>query len=316
MAIKRICILGGSGFVGSTLANRLSAQGYQLRVLTRHREQNRHHLILLPNTEVVEADVHNQQHLVRCFEDCDVVINLVGILNESGRNGQGFHHAHVALVEKVINACRENQIDRILHMSALNADAEHGPSHYLTSKGQAEDLLFAQSDINVTCFRPSVIFGRHDSFFNRFADLLSAIPLVFPLACPNALFAPVFVEDVAECMLQTLNDPDSHQQAFEVAGPQTFRLIELVRYTAECLGIKRTIIPLNDLLSRIQAAIFNFVPGKPFSTDNYLSCKRNSVTENNALARYDIHPTPISAVVPGYLGKSSSLDYDEYRRSR
>jgi uncharacterized protein YbjT (DUF2867 family) len=314
MNIKKICILGGSGFVGHTLANRLSAAGYQVKVLTRKREAHRQNLIVLPELELVETDIHNQTNLNHHFAGCDAVINLVGILNESGRKGAGFHHAHVELVGKMIKACHENGIRRVLHMSALNADAADGPSHYLRSKGEAEKLLFADESLQVSCYRPSVIFGKGDSFFNRFAELLKITPLIFPLACPHARFTPVFVEDVAAAFVLTLADPHSHGKHYCLCGPNTYSLQELVEYTTSCLNIKRHIMPLTDTLSRIQAAVFDFVPGKPFSTDNYLSTKVDSVCKNNDLAKLGITASALEAVVPQYLSQQKQrARYQEFR---
>lgn len=315
MIIKKICILGGSGFVGRTLANKLSAAGYQLKVLSRNREDNRNNLILLPELELIETDIHNQTSLNHHFQDCDAVINLVGILNEHGRRGAGFHHAHVELVEKIIRACHQNDIRRVLHMSALNADATNGPSHYLRSKGEAEKLLFADPSLQVSCYRPSVIFGSGDSFFNRFASLLKITPLVFPLACPRARFAPVFVEDVAAAIHLTLSDPHSYGRHYCLCGPHTYSLQQLVEFTANCLKIKRHVIPLTDSLSRIQAAVFDFVPGKPFSTDNYLSTRLDSVCANNDLAKLGISASALEAVVPQYLSQQKQrARYQGFRK--
>ena len=314
MQIKKICLLGGTGFVGKVLANQLSQSGYEVRIITRHREQHRESLILLPNIELVQADVYNKHHLLTCFQDCDAIINLIGILNEKGRSGDGFYKAHVEIVDLVIETCRTLGIQRILQMSALNADKENGPSHYLKTKGLAEYHLFQQQDMKVTSYRPSVIFGKHDSFFNRFATLLQSIPMFFPLACPHAKFSPVLVNDVTNFMVKTLNNPGSYGKTFDLVGPEEFTLQELVAYTASCLKLKRTIIPLNNFFSRIQAAIFDFVPGKPFSTDNYLSCKLDSTSQINALTEFSIEPTAISSVVPYYLTDTSiQTQYDSFR---
>lgn len=319
MPIRKICILGGSGFVGRTLANRLTRDNHQLRILTRDRESRRQELILLPTTELIRADVHDPAQLREQLSDCDTVINLVGILNERGRDGSGFHRAHVKLTESVIEACRAAGVGRYLHMSALNADADNGPSHYLKTKGEAERLALAAEsyDLHVTAFRPSVIFGRQDSFFNRFAGLLKLTPLVFPLACPQARFAPVYVEDVAEAFVRALDDPNTYGRAFDLCGPHEYTLKQLVEYTAAMAGLKRTILPLNDWLSRMQAAVFDFVPGKPFSTDNYRSTSLDSICRNGGDLQqaFGITPTAIEAVVPTYLGNSSMRSqYNTFRR--
>lgn len=316
MIIKRICILGGSGFVGETLANRLTKDGYQLRVLTRDREKKRYNLILLPTVELIEADIHDQEQLNTHLAGCDAVINLVGILNEKGRNGSGFRRVHVDLTEKVIRACSQNGIKRLLHMSALNADAVSGTSHYLRTKGEAEDMVHNTAGLLVTSFRPSVVFGPKDSFFNRFATLLKFTPLVFPLACAETRFAPVFVEDVAEAIARTVKDPDCYGRRFTLVGPKNYTLQQLVEYTARCLGIRRTVIPLPALLSRLQAAVFDFVPGKPFSTDNYLSATIDSVSDHNDLITLGITPTPLEAIVPQYLSRHfQRAYYYDFRRS-
>ena len=316
MLINKVCIVGGTGFVGRTLANRLTREGIKLRILTRNRERHKDNLILLPAVKLIQSDVHDVDQLKKYFSGCDAVINLVGILNERGRNGRGFYQAHVELTRKIIEACQHTRIKRLLHMSALNADAINGTSHYLKTKGEAEDLAHqaGTQGIKVTSYRPSVIFGREDRFFNRFAQLLKLTPLVFPLACARTRFAPVFVGDVAEVFVQTLKNPASYGHRYELCGPEIYTLEELVRYTAGCIGIKRRIIPLNDILSRIQAAVFDFVPGKPFSTDNFLSARVDSVCKHNGLHHIGITPVAVKTMVPQYLAnKSQRARYYQFR---
>jgi NADH dehydrogenase len=307
MLIRTLCILGGTGFVGRTLANRLSREGLRLRILTRDREANRSSLILLPNVDLIEANVHDPAALALHFAGCEGVVNLVGILNERGRDGSGFRHAHVDLARKVVEACRRTGVRRLLHMSALNADAKAGPSHYLRSKGEAEDLVHGAADLRVTSFQPSVIFGREDGFFNRFARLLRLTPAVFPLACPTARFAPVYVGDVTEAFWRALADPGSYGRRFRLCGPREYTLQQLVEYTARCIGARRRVLPLPDVLSRYQAALFDFVPGKPFSTDNYLSTRVHSVCSCNDLPAFGIAPVAIESVVPAYLSRQDQV---------
>ena len=315
MKIRKIAILGGTGFVGRTLANHLTQEGYELRVLTRNRERNRSNMILLPTLELVETDIHDSNQLEKSLEGCDMVINLVGILNERGRKGRGFEIVHVELVRSVLAACGKNNIKRLLHMSALNADV-NGPSYYLKTKGQAEQLIKESSEhgIKATIFRPSVIFGPDDSFLNRFAGLLRMMPLVFPLACPNARFCPVYVGDVAMAFCHAINDPETYGRSYDLCGPDSYTLMELVTYVADLTGKKKIILPLSDWLSRLQAAVFDFVPGKPFSTDNYLSTKIDSVCSHNDLPLLGISPVPLTSVAPMYLGgRTQRANYYRYR---
>ncbi|NNE38150.1 MAG: complex I NDUFA9 subunit family protein, partial [Gammaproteobacteria bacterium] len=321
MIIKTIAMLGGTGFVGRRLANRLVRQGYRVKILTRDRERNKEDLILLPNLDLIETNVNSESYLTEHLDGCDAVINLVGILNESGTNGEGFEKAHVVLTKNVINACQSLGIKRLLHMSALNADP-NGASHYLKTKGVAEDLVHAAKGIQTTSFRPSVIFGPEDSFFNRFALLLKIFP-VFPLACADARFAPVFIDDLTSAMAQTLKNPDYYGQRLDICGHEEYTLLELVKYTAECLEIKRMIVPLPDMLARIQALgfdlagfVFNLVKiEKPFSTDNFHSLQVDSISSNNTLNQFVENPVSIKAVVPDYLNHQSyRSDYMKYRQ--
>jgi uncharacterized protein YbjT (DUF2867 family) len=299
--MKRICILGGSGFVGQSLCRLLAGNNWLVRVPTRRLVGTHDPLRILDGVEIVQCDIHDPATLETLFTGCDVVINLVGILNEKGSDGSGFRHTHVELTRKVIHACQNHGISRLLHMSALHADAEHGPSYYLRSKGEAEQLIIEaeQLDLHTTRFCPSVIFGPGDSFFNRFASLLHYAP-VFPLACPEARFAPVYVEDVARAFMLSINDESTFGQAFNLCGPHTYTLKELVSYTAHCCGYRRLIIGLNDSASALQARMLGLLPGKPMSYDNYLSLTVDSVCDEGFPARFGT-PVPIEEVVPEYL---------------
>jgi len=304
MRIDSVCVVGGGGFVGWHLVTRLNNMGKHVRVITRRRERHKQ-LLVLPFVEVVEGDVHDPATLERLFADRDAVVNLVGILNEKGHRGEGFRHVHVDLSKKVLDACKKTGVKRLLHMSALGADQSSAPSHYLRTKGEAENHVhtFGQPEIAVTSFRPSVIFGRDDGLFNRFAALLKIAP-VLPLACPDARFAPVYVGDVAERMGAALEDRATFGQRYNLCGPEVWKLREIVAYIQRLKGWHRLVIPLPDRLARWQANLLEFVPGKPFSRDNYASLRVDSVCPEGATC-----PTPIEAVVPHYIG-------DENRQTR
>ncbi|MDR9436534.1 MAG: complex I NDUFA9 subunit family protein [Thiohalophilus sp.] len=300
---RRICILGGTGFVGHHVISSLAREGHSIRVLTRRREEHRE-LLVMPTVEVFDANVHDESSLNRFFADQDAVINLVGILNERHDNGKGFYHAHVELSDKVIRTCRTHGIERLLHMSALNADPGTGSSYYLRSKGEAEHRVHAAGDLNVTSFRPSVIFGPEDSFINRFASLLKKTPWLFPLACANARFAPVYVRDVADAFSQSLNDPNTYGQRYNLCGPHEYTLQEVVERIIETLDIRRRVIPLGRLGSALQANLLEYAPGKPFSRDNYRSLQMDSICpEGDQVLRevFGIEPAALEAIMPQYL---------------
>lgn len=312
MKIDTICILGGTGFVGGHLITRLVNEGYRVRLLTRHRERHREFLVMpqvsLRGVADLEADT-----LVVQFQGCQAVINLIGILNGSE---QAFRAVHVELPARVVEACRQAGVRRYLHMSALNADAEHGPSQYLKSRGAGEDAAHAGAEhgIRVTSFQPSVIFGPDDSFFNRFAALLRLAPML-PLACPNSRFAPVYVGDVVEAFARTLADEATAGQRYELCGPKVYTLRELVEYTARLIGRKRLIIGLNDKLAWWQGKVFERLPGQPFTTDNYLSLQVDSVCRQDGLAVLGIEPKSAESLMPRFFGETGShARFGDFRR--
>lgn len=298
MSRRRVTILGGSGFVGSQLTYRLAEEFDEVVVLTR-RAQRVRSLRTMINVEVVELNVHDSAALNAALAGSTVVINLVGILNEGANKSESsFASAHCDLTEKVLEACKANGITRYLHMSALNADAEKGSSVYLKTKGLAEQKVRNfDASIQWTMFRPSVIFGKHDAFFNRFAALLDSLP-IFPLAVPDAKLAPVYIGDVCETMINSINDPGAIGAAIELCGPEDFTLRELVQYTADTAELSSRIVGLPDWASRLQARVMEFVPGKPFSRDNYLSLQTDSVLAEGGIRQL----TSIQAVVPRYIG--------------
>lgn len=306
---RRICILGGTGFIGRILTRRLAAAGHTVTLLTRRRERHRD-LLVLPTVQLVQGDVHNPSLLQRQFENQDAVINLVGILNEPGHDGKGFERAHVLLADKVVQACRHSGVPRLLHMSALHASPA-ATSHYLRTKGLGEKSVFesAGPDLHVTVFRPSVIFGEQDSFTNRFARLLRLMPGVFPLACPDARFQPVYVEDVAQVFVAALDRHCTHGQRYDLCGPRVYSLRELVEYLVSLSGRTCHIIGLGHRLSWLQAALLEYLPGKPFSLDNFASLQVDSVCQTSFPQVFGLSPTALEDVAPHYLGAQPARQF-------
>ena len=317
MEITTVAVLGGSGFIGRHLCQRLAAEGYRVRVATRDRERAKEDLILLPTVNVEELDVHDPTQLARFVRGADALVNLVGVLHDA-RGDRGFRAAHVGLAEKSVAACRAAGVPRLLHMSALGADPS-SKSAYLASKGEAENAV-KSSGLAWTVFRPSVVFGRGDSFLNIFAKTLKAFPVV-PLACPDARFQPVFVEDVAAAFARSLPDPACAGRAYDLCGPRAYTLRELVEYVGETIGRRRPIIGLNDAASYAQAYAMELPPfrqlfeamGLLMTRDNYYSMQVESVCRGPF--PFDIAPAALEAVAPAYLGERTPRSrYELFRR--
>jgi NADH dehydrogenase len=310
MTPKTICVLGGTGFVGHQLISQLTKAGYYVVAPSRNRERHRS-LSVLPKVDVVDADIHDEEALKALFVGCHAVINLVGILNEFKRGD--FQRAHVEQVQKIVEACKAAGVTRLLHMSALNADAAQGSSAYLRTKGEGEALAHA-SGLNVTSFRPSVMFGNDDHFFNKFALMLRYMPIL-PLVCADSRFAPVYVGDVVAVMVKSLNDKESYGQRYDLCGPEAYTMLQMVEYVNRISGFNRTIVPLGNGLSALMARVMGMMPFKPFTYDNYLSLQTAALCVAPFPARFGIAPTRIEQIASKYIGREDMRGrYDTIRQ--
>ena len=294
-----ICVLGGSGFVGRQVCAALAARGFRLRVPTRSREGAKH-LTMLPTCETIAADVHDPASLKALISDCDAVVNLVGVLH-NGRGNASFENAHTNLAKKVISACREVGVRRVLHMSALNA-AVDGASGYLRSKGAAETLM-RDSGLDVTIFRPSVIFGREDMFLNMFARLLKSAPaLIVPMG--NTRLQPVHVADVAQAFAEAYVRRESIGQTYDLVGARVWTMRELGQFVADAMGSNKPVFGADVTLSNIMAFAMECLPGKMMSVDNVRSMNKDCVSAG-ATFPFGITPQSVEAIAPGYVAQAS-----------
>lgn len=316
--MKKVLVLGGTGFVGAHVCEKLVRDGWHVTVPTRRR-QNARHLLHLPPLTVQELDVHDEVALTQALAGHDAVVNLVAILHG---NEAAFHKVHVALPEKLARACRASGVQRLVHISALGVDGvqpESAPSLYLCSKGQGEAVLAkaaADGELVLTCLRPSVIFGAGDRFLTVFAGLQKHLPAI-PLAGAEARFQPVWVEDVASAVVQSLRPwvlgrAQTSPRIVELCGPEVFTLRQLVQLSGQfsgvCGGRGRPVFALSAGLGRLQAALMGLKPGEPLmSADNLASMRVDNVASGEwpDLASLGIHPTALRGVARDYLGDSN-----------
>ena len=305
MKIDDVLVVGGSGFVGHHVCAELARRGAKLTVPARRRERAKD-LILLPTVDVVEADVNQPGVLEGLLRGKQAVINLVGILHgrrgraaERGPNNYGpdFARAHVELPQAIVSACRAAGVRRLVHVSALGASPQ-APSDYLRSKGIGEQVVLAAEDLDVTVFRPSVVFGPEDKFLNRFAELARFLP-VLGVPCPDARFQPVYVRDVARAIALSLDDMVSHGWRYDLGGPREYTLKALVELVCRITRRSRWVVGLPDRLSRLQAWVLEKLPGELMSRDNLASMEVPSVT--SAPFPFGLQPEALEAVAPSYL---------------
>jgi NADH dehydrogenase len=294
MKVRRVLVVGGSGFIGRHVVAALVRRGITVTVPSRRRERAKH-LILLPTVEVVQANVLEPGALERLVRGQDAVINLVGVLH-----GPDFDKPHVELPRAIVAACRASGVKRLVHMSALGA-AVDGPSAYQRSKGRGEQAVLEARDLDVTVFRPSVVFGPEDKFLNTFACLARFTP-VLAVPCPEARFQPVYVGDVAEAMVAALSELDSHGRSYELGGPREYTLKQIVKCVCEWTGRRRLVVGLPRTVSYIQAWFLEKLPLQLMSVDNVRSMQVPNTTQSRF--PFGLQPQPLEAIAPAYLSPS------------
>ena len=310
--MQKILVLGGTGFVGQHVCEKLVHLQWHVTLPTR-RSQNAKHLQMLPLLTVLPANIHDEATLAKLVAGHDAVVNLVAILHG---DETAFNHAHVELPQRLARACAQAGVRRLVHVSALGA-ALDAPSMYQRSKARGEQALRTPG-LDLTVLRPSVIFGAEDKFLNVFAKLQRVFPFV-PLAGATTRFQPVWVEDVASAITHCLQHTDTIGKTYDLCGPEVFTLKELVQLAAQMSGINhgrgRPVFGLPTALGRVQAAIMSLAPGEPLmSRDNLDSMSVDNVTDGKlpGLQALGISPASLLAIGPNYLGgrgKYKSLEH-------
>ena len=316
----RIVAIGATGFIGCHLVARLVEEGADVIVAARHYESAKQ-LTLLPDVDLRVANIHDDKVLRELLAGADAVINLVGVLHGGhGRPyGEGFRRLHVELPQRIAAACADMGVARYLHMSALGAST-HGASMYQRSKADGEAAARSRPQVAATIFRPSVVFGPGDHFLTMFARMQRHLPVI-PLACADARFQPVYVGDVTAAFVRALAQPHTRGAVIELGGPQVYSLAELVRLAGRYAGCERSVLALPDWMARLQAGMFELLPGEPLlSRDNLDSMKTDNVVDPATKAltaeALGIKLTSIDSVAPHYLGARDPLDAYRARAGR
>lgn len=301
-----LTIFGGSGFIATEIVYKLSKNFDEIRLLTRN-TQKCNHIKVIKNVKIHLYDPRIPTSYNSHIMGSDTVINTVGILNETRNNK--FDEVHFEFVRKIINKSKESSVKKFIQISALNADTNAG-SRYLQSKGNADKyILSVSSDLFKTVIlRPSIVFGEKDQFFNRFKNLLTYLP-AFPLACPNSMFSPVYVKDLAGFVEQGVLNASYDNTIKNVTGPNDYKFIELINFIKLTMKKRRLIIPLNYSLSKLQALFFTYLPGNIFTLDNFKSLQIDNTSAGGLKGI-----SSIEQIVPTYLCKKNNK-LDVFRKT-
>jgi len=301
MATRSVAtVFGGSGFLGRYVVKRLAHKGYVVRVAVRDPEAT---LFLKPAGAVGQivplyASVTEEATVQRAVEGAEVVVNLVGILAEHRRGA--FQAVHAEGAGRIARLAAAAGTRHLLHVSAIGADPA-SPSRYATTKAAGEQAV-RQAFPQATIFRPSIVFGAEDQFFNRFAAMARMLP-VMPVIAGDTRLQPVFVGDVADAMMAALARPETAGKTYELGGPRVWTFREILAFILKETGRQRPLMTIPMGLARIQAALMELLPGKPLTRDQLRMLARDNVVAAGAagLPELGIVPTPVELVVPAYL---------------
>lgn len=303
MATRRVAtVFGGSGFIGRYVVKRLAQEGYIVRVAVRDPEGA---LFLKPNGAVgqivpLAAPVANEAACHRAIAGADLVVNLVGILAESGR--AKFQAVHVEGAERVAKLAAATGVSRLVQLSAIGADPT-SDSRYGATKGAGEKAVLAAFPA-ATILRPSVVFGAEDQFFNRFGELAKLLPFM-PVISGQSKMQPVYVSDVADAVMAALTRHDAQGKIYELGGPRVWTFREILAFILKETRRNRRLVNVPMGIARMKAAFLERLPGKLLTTDQLVMLSHDNVVAPGAqgLSDLGITPTPVELIVPGYLAR-------------
>ena len=303
MAIKTATIFGASGFVGRHLVGRLAKTGAVIRAVVRHPVRAG---FLKPMGDVgqivpVGLDIGRDGDIAAAVDGADLVVNLVGILYEGGR--QRFRNVHAEGAARIARAARSAGVESLVHVSAIGADP-HAASLYARSKAEGEAAMRTEFP-GATILRPSIMFGPEDHFFNRFATLARFAPALPLIGGGHTKFQPVYVGDVAEAIMVALLQPQAKGKLFELGGPRIYSFRDLMELTLRETGRDRLLVNLPFGLAKLEAAFLELLPVPPLTRDQVELLKHDNVVAQGAatLADLGIAPTAVESILPAYLDR-------------
>jgi len=294
---KRVCIIGGSGFVGRAIVRQAIRAGYHVTVACRHPEKAR--ALIVEGVRLVQADLSDGRGLDTAISQADCVINLVGLLFERGR--YDFDTVHVHGTEHVLAACKRHHVRQYLHMSAMGAGSVPA-STYSRSKGDAEGYV-RQCGMAWTIIRPSIIYGTGDSFFNKFKTMSATLPLL-PVIQPETRFQPIWVEDVARVFVASIGNRHVHEQTYELAGPKTYSFMELMTLLMTTLQRKRLLLPMPNIAAKLLAGISRLLPTPLLTSDQLLLLQHDNVATAEAFPAQFGKPNDLESILPNYIASN------------
>ena len=299
---KLACIFGGTGFIGRQIVRQLAKNNYRVKIATRVPERG---FFLKtagqPGQIVPVACLYGDDASLReAIRGCDLVINCVGILAEKGK--ARFDTVHSELPRRIARLCAEQGVERLIHLSALGCD--QASSKYAKSK-LAGEAAVRQEFPAATIFRPSVVFGPEDNFFNMFARLSVLLPALPLIGGGETKLQPVYVGDLAAAVSACVIDPTTAGKTYELGGPQRYSFREIYQMIFRETGRRRVLMSVPWGLAKMQGTALGLLPKPPLTADQVETLKTDNVVAPTALGFRDlgIVPTAAELIVPSYLAR-------------
>jgi uncharacterized protein YbjT (DUF2867 family) len=296
-----VTVFGGSGFLGRHTVRALAKAGYRIRVAVRHPNLGN----FLPpmgtvgQIQIVKANVEDEDQIVAAVRGADIVINLVGILYQSGH--QRFEAIHAEAAGAIAKAAKAAGAHALVHVSAIGADAD-SESAYARTKAEGETRV-REAFPDATILRPSIMFGPEDNFFNRFAGLARMLPFLPLIGGGHTKFQPVYVSDVATAIVKCTQDSTTRGKTYELGGPSVYSFKELMALLLRETGRKNLLVPVPFALAMLKATFLGMLPKPLLTRDQVKLLKTDNVVSSSALNLADlgIQPDSAEAIVPSYL---------------
>lgn len=312
MTGKLAVVFGGSGFIGRNVVRELAKRGWRVRVAVRrpHHAQFLRPMGAVGQVQLIQANVRHRPSIERALVGADAVVNLVGVLFQTG--AQSFARVQAAGAASIAELAAKAGVETFVHLSAIGADKD-GESLYARTKGEAEIAVRAAIP-SATILRPSVVFGPEDLFFNKFATMLAAAPAFLPLPLliggGATKFQPVYVDDVADAVCAALVRHEARGKTFELAGPRTYTFRQILEFVLDETGYRRILAPVPFAIAPALGIVGEGIGRLPFfappiTRDQIRLLKRDNVAAPGApgLADLGVAPTTVEAIVPSYLGR-------------
>jgi uncharacterized protein YbjT (DUF2867 family) len=298
---RLVTVFGGTGFIGRHLIRRLAGGGARIQVISRNPARGRH---LQPMGNVGQivtrrADTTSEEALAAVIGGSWAVVNLVAILYETRRHT--FQSVHVDFADRIARAAKAAGAERLLHISAIGADPD-SPAAYARTKAAGEAAV-REAFPEATIFRPSVVVGPEDGYFNRFGEMARFLPALPLIGGGKTRFQLVWVGDVADAMIAALERQDARGKTYELGGPRIYTFEETMRWMLKEIGRRRFLVPISFSLASLMARVLELLPVPPLTRDQVELLKVDNVVTEGALTLGDlgVRPTPIELVVPDYL---------------